>query len=164
MVTGDGTGENFEGVLETVGGTQAQAWDTNLLVTTRKAKTKVRTVGRARPTAYVFNPEDNERSTCSATSPAARAPARSCSAARPAGVQTLWGLPRIESEAVPVGTGIVADWKLAVLWDREQAAVQVSDSHADFFVRNLVAFLAEMRAAFGILRPAAFVEIDLTAA
>jgi HK97 family phage major capsid protein len=51
----------------------------------------------------------------------------------------------------------------AVLWDREQAAVQVSDSHADFFVRNLVAILAEMRAAFGVIRPKAFVVIDLTA-
>jgi hypothetical protein len=31
-----------------------------------------------------------------------------------------------------------------------------SDSHADFFIRNLVAILGELRAAFGVLRPAAF--------
>jgi hypothetical protein len=43
------------------------------------------------------------------------------------------------------------------------ANILVSDSHSDFFIRNLVAILAEMRAAFGVLRPAAFVEIDLTA-
>jgi HK97 family phage major capsid protein len=163
MVTGDGTGENFEGILNTAG-TTAQAWDTNLLVTTRKAKTKVRTVGRARPSAYVFNPEDNEQiDLLRDESGGAGTGAFLFGGPAQAGVQTLWGLPRIESEAVPVGTGLVADWKLAVLWDREQAAVQVSDSHADFFVRNLLAFLAEMRAAFGVLRPAAFVEIDLTA-
>jgi len=159
VLTGNDTGENFEGILE-VEGTQAQAWDSDLLTTTRKARTKVRTVGRARPTAYVFHPNDNERidllrnlngdfyfggPTSNPSAP-------------------LWGLPRVECEAMPEGTGMVADWRMAVLWDREQAALQVSDSHADFFVRNLVAILAEMRAAFGVIRPKAFVEIDLTAA
>jgi hypothetical protein len=50
-----------------------------------------------------------------------------------------------------------------MLWDREQAAISVSDSHADFFVRNLIAILAELRAAFGVIRPPAFVAIDLDA-
>lgn len=158
IVTGDGTGENFEGILD-VSGTQAQAWDTDLFTTTRKARRKVRTVGRAIPTAYLLNPEDNERIDLEkdgndrfyGNGPFALGP------------DVLWGLPRVESEAVPVGTGIVGDFRQAVLWDREQAAIQVSDSHADFFIRNLVAILAEMRAAFGILRPKAFVIIDLTA-
>jgi len=39
----------------------------------------------------------------------------------------------------------------------------VSDSHSDFFVRNLVAILGELRAAFAVIRPSAFVEVDLTA-
>src|SRR5699024_5871452 len=76
-------------------------------------------------------------------------------------VAPLWSLPVIESEAVPAGTGYVGDWSKAVLWDREQASLTVTDSHADFFVRNLVAILAEMRAAFGVLQPSAFVEIAL---
>ena len=163
IVAGSGAGENFEGIL-TVAGTQAQAWDTNLLVTTRKAKTKVRTVGRARATAYLLNPEDNERIDLLRTEEGG-ANTGSFMFGSPAGnqVQTLWGLPRIESEAVPAGTGLVGDFRRAVLWDREQAAVQVSDSHADFFVRNLVAILAELRAGFGVIQPSAFVEIDLTA-
>ena len=78
-------------------------------------------------------------------------------------VQTLWGLPRVECEAVPAGTGIVGNFRMAVLWDREASSIMASDSHADFFIRNLVAILAEMRAAFGIIRPSAFVVIDLTA-
>jgi hypothetical protein len=49
------------------------------------------------------------------------------------------------------------------MWDREQGGISVSDSHADFFVRNLLAILAEMRAAFAVVQPTAFVEIDLTA-
>jgi len=158
IVAGDDVGENFEGVLE-VDGIQGQAWDTDLLTTTRKARTLVRTVGRARPTAFVFNPADNERIDLLKNlngdfyfgGPTSN----------PGG--PLWGLPRVECEAMPAGTGMVADWRMAVLWDREEAGIQVSDSHADFFVRNLVAILAEMRAAFGVIRPKAFVEIDLTA-
>lgn len=158
IVNGDGTGENFEGLL-TVTGTQAQAWDTDLFVTTRKAKTKVRTVGRATATAFLFNPEDNERIDL------AKDANERFYGNGPFGLgpDVLWGIPRVESEAVPAGTGLVADFRQAVLWDREQAAIQVSDSHADFFIRNLVAILAEMRAAFGVLRPKAIVEIDLTA-
>jgi HK97 family phage major capsid protein len=75
---------------------------------------------------------------------------------------TLWGLPVVQSEAVPQGTGWVADWRKAILWDREQANVQISDSHQDWFARNLLAILAEMRAAFGVIRPAAFVKMDLS--
>jgi len=158
IVNGDGTGEDFEGILS-VDGTQAQAWDTNLFVTARKAKRKVKTVGRAMATAYLFNPEDNERIDLAmdandrfyGNGPFGLGP------------DVLWGLPRLESEAVPVGTGICADFRQAILWDREQAGISVSDSHADFFIRNLVAILAEMRAAFGIIRPKAFVIMDLTA-
>lgn len=158
MLTGDGTGENFEGILE-VSGLTSQAYDTDLLTTTRKAKTKVRTVGKARATAYVLSPADNEKFDLLTNGNG------DFYFGAPQGnqVQTLWGLPRIESEAMPEGTAIVADWRQAILYDREQASINVTDSHADFFIRNLVAILAELRAAFHIQRPAAFVEIDLTA-
>jgi HK97 family phage major capsid protein len=159
MVQGDGTGENFEG-LGNVSGTQSQAWDTNLLKTTRKAKTLVRTVGRSIPNAYLLNPADTETLDLLQDNEARfyfGGPAGAGTA------QVLWGLPVIETEAVPAGVGYCGDFRKAVLWDREQATIQVTDSHLDFFVRNLVAILAEMRAAFGVLQPSAFVEIDLTA-
>lgn len=157
MATGSGSGENFLGVLNTPG-TTAQDWDTNLLTTTRKARTKVRTVGRATPSAFVFHPADNERFDLLTNTNG------DFIFGAPTGnqVQTLWGLPRVESEAIPEGTGVVADWRQCILYDREQAAVQLSDSHLDFFVRNLVAILAELRAAFVCVRPSAIVEIDLT--
>lgn len=159
MVSGDGTGENFEG-LANVSGVQSQGWDTNLLTTTRKARTKVRLVGRAVPNAYLLNPADLEAIDLLQDNEARYY------FGGPQGLGTagtLWGLPVIETEAVPAGTGYVGDWRKAVLWDREQASITVSDSHANFFIRNMVAILAEMRAAFGIIQPSAFVEIDLTA-
>lgn len=159
MISGDGSGENFEG-LANVSGVQAQAWDSDLLTTLRKAKTKVRVVGRANPTAYVLNPADLEavdllvdnenRYFFGGPAAAGSAP-------------TLWGLPIVESEAVAAGTAYVGDFSKAVLWDRQQSTITTTDSHADFYVRNLVAILAELRAAFGVLQPNAFVEIDLTA-
>ncbi|RAN92654.1 Major capsid protein [Micromonospora saelicesensis] len=158
MVNGDGTGENFEG-LNTVSGTQSQAYDTDILTTLRKAKTKVRTVGRSIATAYVMNPADWEKVDLLQDNEARYyfgGPMRE-------GQPTVWGLPVVESEAVAEGAPWVGAWRKAVLWDREQATVQATDSHADFFIRNLVAILGEMRAGFGIIQPNAFVEIDITA-
>lgn len=158
IVLGNGTGENFTGLSNTAG-VQAQAFDTDLLRTARKARTKVKTVGRAVPTAYLLHPTDWEAFDLLKDDQGRYyfgGPAEM-------GMPKLWGLPVVESEAVTQGVGYVGDFHKAVLWDRQQATVQISDSHADFFVRNLVAILAELRAAFGVIRPAAFVEIDLTA-
>lgn len=158
MISGDGTGENFTG-LANVSGVQTQAADAGgLLHTTRKAKTKVRLIGRAVANGYVFNPNDLERIDLLQDNEAR------FYFGGPSGVGTagaLWGLPVVESEAVPAGTAYCGDWRKAILWDREQASVTVTDSHADFFVRNLVAILAEMRAAFGVIQPSAFVRITL---
>lgn len=161
IIAGDNTGENFDGIGN-VSGTQSQAWDTNMLTTLRKAKTKVRTVGRSVPTAYVLHPTDVETLDL-LTDNENRYYFGGPSGTIQMGAQPLWNLPVIESEAVPAGTGYVGDWRKCVLWDREQSSITMSDSHLDFYVRNLVAILAEMRAAFGCLQPSAFVEIDLTA-
>jgi HK97 family phage major capsid protein len=164
IVTGDGTGEDFEGI-QAVDGVQSQPYSNDyagdglhpLLETTRKARTKVRLVGRAIPTGYAFHPLDWEKIDL------VRLAKNPQNEATELGTQRLHGLPVVESEAVPEGTGYVADWRTIVLFDREQAAIQVSDSHSDFFVRNLVAILAELRAALAIYVPEAIVEIDLTA-
>jgi HK97 family phage major capsid protein len=161
IINGDGTGENFTGLLN-ISGTTSQAYDatgTPLLTTTRKARTLVRTTGRATPTAYVMHPLDWQ-----AIDLLQDAEDRYFfGGPMVMGTPRLWGLPVIESEGMTQGVAMVADWRLAVLWDRQQAQILTSDSHSDFFIRNLIAILAEMRAGFGVLRPAAFVEIDLTA-
>lgn len=158
MLTGAGTGENFTGITATVG-VQTQAWDTDLLTTTRKARTLVQTVGKDRPNAYVLNPADWERLDLTQDNEARYF----FGGPMQVGTPRLWGLPVVESEGLTAGTGLVGNFRQAVLWDREEASITVSDSHSDFFVRNLVAILGELRAAFGVLRPKSFVSIDLTA-
>ncbi len=158
ILNGSGSGENFTGIYNTTG-TTTQAYDTDLLTTTRKARTKVGTTGRGTPTAYLMHPNDWQ------TIDLLKDGENRYYFGGPSviGTPRLWGLPVVESEANTEGYSLVADWRLAALWMREQAQILVSDSHSDFFTRNLVAILAEERAAFGVIRPAAFVEIDMTA-
>jgi HK97 family phage major capsid protein len=153
----NGTGD-LVGITQT-SNTQTQAWDTNILTTTRKAKTIVSTVGRVFPTAYLLNPQEWEIIDLLQDNEARYyygGPAQT-------GVARLWGLPVVETEAVVAGTGIVGDLRKCVLWDREQVSISITDSHADFFIRNLLAILAEERIAFALTQPNAIVEMDLTA-
>lgn len=158
IVNGSGTGEDFTGILNT-SGVQVQTWSTDMLETARKAKTKVRVVGRAQANAYLLHPNDAERLDLMKDLEGRYyygGPSQD-------GAQPLWRLPVVETEAITEGVGMVGDFRRAVLWDREAAAISVSDSHSDFFIRNLVAILAELRAAFGVTRPAAFVQFPTTA-
>jgi HK97 family phage major capsid protein len=128
-------------------------------VTARKAITNLLINGRTIPTAWVLNPLDWETIDL-LTDNEGRFHFGGPMAM---GQRTLWGVPVVQSFFQPQGTGLLANWRKAVLWDREQATISVSDSHSDFFIRNMVAILAEMRAAFGVIRPSAFCEVDLDA-
>lgn len=70
---------------------------------------------------------------------------------------SLWGVPVIASTAITEGTFLVGDWAMgAQVWDREQAAVQVSFEHADNFTKNMATILVEERLALTVYRPKAF--------
>lgn len=157
IISGAG-GNTFSGIL-TVSNTQDQAFDTDLLTTARKAKTKVRVGGRARANAYLMHPNDWEAFDLELTLGGTQVNRIAAEESTP----RLWGLPVVESEAVPEGTAIVADFTKAVFYDRQQTTVQATSGYMDFFMKNLVAVLAEMRAAFAVIRPEAFVVIDLSA-
>lgn len=74
------------------------------------------------------------------------------------GQARLWRVPVVVSNAMQAGDFILGDWRLgAALYTREGITVRTSESHADYFVRNGVAILAELRAALGVELPKAFV-------
>lgn len=157
IINGDGTGENFTGILNTAG-VLTQAWTTDLITTTRKAITAVRVTGKARGAlAWVVNPTDAETIDLLKDGnnryywggPLA------------AGERRLWGAPIVENNQVDQGKAILGQWNKAKLWDRQAATISVSDSHSDFFIRNMIAILCELRAAFGVIRPSNFVIVDM---
>lgn len=158
ILNGNGSGENITGILNT-SGIQTQAFSTDLFQSVRKGLTLARTVGRVNPNGIVMNPADVE-----AVDLAKDGSQRYYGLGPFAmGPRTLWGVPIVESEAMAAGNALLGDFSKAVLWDREQTTVTMTDSHADFFVRNLVAILAEERVAFGVTRPKAFVNVDISA-
>lgn len=159
IISGTG-GTHFTGLENTPGITPHPrlAADTDLLVTTRKARTTTMVVARAKPTGYLFNPYDWETIDL-----LRNATAGNFYFGGPTvmGIQQLWGLPVAESEVIPQGTAYTGNLKEMKLWDREQPTRRITDSHSDFFTHNLIAILTELRAAFGVKRPAAIVKIDL---
>jgi HK97 family phage major capsid protein len=78
------------------------------------------------------------------------------------GEPRLWRVPVIETNAIESGDFLVGNWNLAAtLWDRQRSSVRVSESHADFFIKNGVAILAEERLALTTHRPQAFVKGEM---
>lgn len=74
------------------------------------------------------------------------------------GERRLWRVPVVETPAINQGDFLTGAFGIAAtLWDREQAEVRVSESHADFFIRNQVVILAEERVGLAVYRPEAFV-------
>jgi hypothetical protein len=72
----------------------------------------------------------------------------------------LWGLPVIASAAMAAGTALVGDFaRGAALYRKDTVAVQATNSHQDFFVKNVTAIRAEVRAALAVFWPQAFVKI-----
>lgn len=174
IIQGDGTGENFTGMLNTAG-IQVVTYAVDVLSTCRRAITALE-VQPIRPGAFVIHPEDWETfelqtedtggylmSDGTRVVPVDRAK------------RQLWGYPVALSLGIPEGTGILADWAGSTkAWEREEVRVDWSEAFhvpatvydADAtsgFERNEIKFRAEGRAGFGVLRPAGIVEIELEA-
>lgn len=157
LLNGNGVGENFTGLTNTPG-VLVQAFNTDIARTARMAITNLLINGRQMPTAWLLNPQDWEAFDLLQDTNGQYywgGPMRQ-------GPPTLWGVPVAQSFFLTQGTGYLGNWRKMVLWDREQATIAVSDSHADFFIRNMVAIRCELRAAMGVTRPTGFVEMDLT--
>lgn len=165
LITGNGTGENSRGLLET-SGTHVQPWDSSLLVTTRKSITVLEKTGIA-PTLWALNPSDWERIELT------REGADNASGGYLIGdaglpvnraERKLWGVPVALSNSVPEGTGIVGDFNDVAVVMRELIRLDRSENVGDDFQRNQVRLRSECRAGIAVLRPSAFCEVDLTAA
>lgn len=158
VISGPGGANHFTG-LENTEGLTPQPFDTDMITTARKARTRARINGRARSTGFLLNPLDFEELDLTKDGenryywggPLAM------------GAKVLWGLPVIESEVIPEGTFYTGDLKQIVIWDRQDPSLYITDSNRDHFERNIIDILYEGRWAMGVLRPAAIVKGDFHA-
>lgn len=158
MLTGDGTGENFTGILNTSGiqTTGSAGTDLDAIV---DAIRLVRYTGRRRPTGVVFHPNDWYSTGFLLAKDSQGRYLIGDPARGPADLESLWGLRVVVSEGMTENTALVGDFRQAVLWEREGVSVLVADQHSDFFIRNMLVILAELRAAFGVLDPQGFATV-----
>lgn len=76
-----------------------------------------------------------------------------------------WGLRSVVTTAVAPGTPIVGAFSTgATVWRKGGLTVEASNSHADYFRKNLTAIRAEERLALAVYRPAAFVQVSVVSA
>lgn len=81
------------------------------------------------------------------------------------GAQRLWKLPVVDSNAVPEGEFLVGAMNIAAqVFDREEAAVEVSTEDGDNFRTNMVTIRAEERLALAVYREESFVHGEFDAA
>jgi HK97 family phage major capsid protein len=71
----------------------------------------------------------------------------------------IWGKRVIPTNSITAGTFLVGAFSMgAQVWDRQDAAVQISYEDGDNFRKNMATLLAEERLALTVYRPAAFVK------
>ncbi|WP_164202923.1 phage major capsid protein [[Micrococcus luteus] ATCC 49442] len=156
VVHGDGTGENLTGLLNT-SGIIVQAFVTDALTSIRKAMTSLEVYGIT-PTALVLNPVDAEALDLLRESGATGQYLLGDPGGD--GVEKLWKVPRVPSNAVAAGTALLGDWQQAQVIVREDATLAL-DRSGENFTKNLVTMRFEGRFGFAVKRPNAFVEVAL---
>jgi HK97 family phage major capsid protein len=79
------------------------------------------------------------------------------------GVSRLWRVPVVESTVMEEGRFLTGAFGIgAQLWDRQQATIRIAEQHEDYFIRNALVVLAELRVALTVYRPQAFVKGTLS--
>jgi HK97 family phage major capsid protein len=152
ILNGNGASPNLRGILNTTGlQTQAKGSDP-VPDAVYKAMTKVRVGGRAMPNAVVMHPTDWQGVRLLRTADGIYI----WGSPSEAGPDRIWGLPVAQSDAIVLGTGLTGDTSFAELDTRRGVDVQVSNSHADFFINGKQAVRADVRVAVVFYRPAAF--------
>ncbi|MFD8596975.1 phage major capsid protein [Kitasatospora sp. NPDC059646] len=156
LINGSGTGGNPTGILAT-SGTQAQAFDTDVVTTIRRAIGKVTRIGGT-VTGVLVSPDDDEMFDLLKDAEGRYYSGGPWSS----GPNTIWGRPRIVCHRLAAGTAIVGNLRTITLLDREGLSVLAFNQHADYAARNLVYVRGELRAAQAIFKPAELAVADLT--
>jgi hypothetical protein len=144
VLAGNGTSPNLRGLDNTTGvGAQAKGGDSVPLALAKGIALVINAGWK--PTAVVLNPDD-WTDALAITIPAGGS------------LSEQLELPVVKTAAAAAGTAYVGDWQQLAVWTRA-AEIFASRSHASYFTSNLVAILASLQVAVGVLAPAAFARV-----
>ena len=155
VISGSGTGEHFTGILNTSGiltrtqgsGSRSSGSDT-VADTIRRGITDV-VLQYYTPNVIVLNPTDAETVELTKDTTGQYVMVMDAVTGR------MWRIAVAQTAALTAKTGLVGDLRMAAtLWDRSQLEIRVGEPN-DLFLRNALAILAELRAAFAVVRPSA---------
>jgi HK97 family phage major capsid protein len=160
LLNGAGTGTDLSGLI-----TNSTAYDTTL--TTVATDTFIDVISHAitqvslsyfDASAIVLHPKDWERIKLIKTTGSASSGQYIFSDPHSADNPSLWGLPVVPTQSMAESQFLVGAFDMAAaVWDRNQATIEISREHSDFFTRNLAAILCEERLALTVFRPLALV-------
>lgn len=171
ILNGDGEGENLLGILNTPGiqdypgtgleygqtGTPVGENDTRIDAV-RRAATRVM-LAYFSPTGVVVHPFDWESMELTKDANLGYVLALNVAVGAE---KRVWQMPVVASPAMTQGVALTGAFGLgAKVYDREQSNIRVAEQHADLFLRNAVAILAEQRLGITVSRPESFVKINL---
>lgn len=156
LLNGTGVSGEPKGILNTTGVQEQEYTGTapiDLVKAIRRGITKVTLLQGGTVQAVLINPEDDEEIDLMQDAnerfygqgPFGQGPA------------TLWGRPRVVSEAIEPGQFILGDFRQIALLDREGLSVQAFNQHKDYAQRNMTYVRAELRAAQVIWKPSRLV-------
>lgn len=166
LLNGDGTGINIDGLLNRVPGpntgvvSDAQAAnDADHIFAALTAARR----SFLEPDGIIVNPDDwaalrllkDDNNNYIGGSPFSTGPGEPN--------ETLWGKRVVVTEAMAAGAALVGAFRMgAQVFRRSGLTVEASNSHADYFRRNLTAIRAEERLALAVYRPESFALADLS--
>jgi hypothetical protein len=166
IVSGDGTGQNLTGILHT---SNIGAINRNGTASERKIEaihrgiTWVRLHGFVEPDGIGMHAQDYEDVLFEKDADnnyLLPGVLQGVSGSTPL---TIWGKPVVISSAFPQHTVVVALFKAAVTaYLRAGVQVRATDSHQDFFVKRMIALLAEMRVALAVEQPNYIASVDVS--
>jgi HK97 family phage major capsid protein len=157
LLSGDGTGENLNGLLH-----QATDFNTGLLPSSYNridvVGTAIEQIQIAReidPSFIVLNPSDWWRIRLTKDSMGRYILGDPQSIVRP----SIFGLDAVVTTSIESGTFLVGSGNAAAaqIRDRWETSVEISTEDSDNFRRNLVTIRAEKRLALVVMRPASFI-------
>jgi HK97 family phage major capsid protein len=158
LLNGDGTGTNLTGLRNRVGIATdvARGTDSNADAIFKQIMA-IQTTAFMMPDAVIVHPTNWQAIALSKDSNGAylgNGPFNSPLVPR------LWGLPVVVTTAITAGVALVGAFKMgAQVFRKGGISVDVSNSHSDYFIKNLTAIRAEERVALAVYRPGAFGEV-----